>query len=49
MNSTKKAARVAGLLYLLACIPAPFSLIYVPNTLIVPGNATATAIKILCS
>ncbi len=49
MNSTKKAARVAGLLYVLACIPAPFSLIYVPNTLIVPGNATATANKILAS
>jgi hypothetical protein len=49
MNSTKKAARVAGLLYLLACIPAPFSLIYVPRTLIVPGNATATASKILAS
>lgn len=47
MNSTKKAARVAGLLYLVACIPAPFSLIYVPNTLIVPGNATATASNIL--
>jgi hypothetical protein len=47
MNSTKKAARVAGLLYLVACVPAPFSLIYVPNTLIVPGNATATASKIL--
>jgi hypothetical protein len=47
MNPTKKAARVAGLLYVLACIPAPFSLIYVPNTLIVPGDATATASKIL--
>jgi hypothetical protein len=35
------------LLYLVTCIPAPFSLIYVPNTLIVPGNATATASKIL--
>jgi hypothetical protein len=49
VNSTKKAARVAGWLYILACIPAPFSLIYVPNTLIVPGNATATASKILAS
>ncbi len=49
MNSTKKAARVAGLLYLLTCIPAPFSLIYVPRTLIVRGNATATANKILAS
>jgi hypothetical protein len=47
VNSTKKAARVAGLLYFVACIPAPFSLIYVPSTLIVSGNATATAGKIL--
>jgi hypothetical protein len=43
MNSTKKQARVAGLLYLLASIPAPFGLIYVPSKLIVPGDATATA------
>jgi hypothetical protein len=43
MNSTKKQARVAGLLYLLACSTAPFSLIYVPRILIVPGAATATA------
>jgi len=43
MNSTKKQARRAGLLYLLASIPAPFALIYVPNSLIVPGDATATA------
>lgn len=43
MNSTKKQARVAGILYLLACSTAPFSLIYLPRTLIVPGDATATA------
>jgi hypothetical protein len=49
MNSTKKAARVAGLLYLLAGIPAPFVLIYIPHKLIVPGNATATAHNILAS
>ena len=48
-NSTQKAARVAGLLYVLACIPAPFSLIYVSRTLIVPGNAAATAGRILAS
>ena len=48
-TSTKHQARVAGLLYLLACLPAPFSLIYVPDTLIVPGNPTATASKILAS
>jgi Domain of unknown function (DUF4386) len=49
MNSTKKAARVAGLLYVLACLPAPFSLIYIPRTLIVPRDATATANNILAS
>jgi Domain of unknown function (DUF4386) len=43
MNSVKKQARVAGLLYFLASIPAPFGLIYVPNKLIVSGDATATA------
>src|SRR5216684_7498084 len=43
MNSIKKQARLAGLLYLLASIPAPFGLIYVPGKLIVPGDATATA------
>lgn len=43
MNSTKKQARVAAILYLLACSTAPFSLIYLPRTLIVPGDATATA------
>ena len=43
MNSIKKQARLAGLLYPLASIPAPFGLIYVPGTLIVPGDATAMA------
>jgi hypothetical protein len=42
MNSIKKQARLAGLLYLLASIPAPFGLIYVPSKLIVSGDATAT-------
>jgi len=49
INSTKKAARVAGLLYLATCIPAPFSLLYVPGKLIVSGNAAATAANILAS
>jgi len=43
MSSTKKQARFAGLLYLLASIPAPFALIYVPGKLIVTGDPTATA------
>src|SRR5947207_56264 len=49
MNSTKKQARFAGLLYLLASLPAPFALIYVPGKLIVPGDATATANHIRAS
>lgn len=49
MSSLKKTARIAGLLYLVACIPAPFALIYVPNTLIVRGDAAATASRILAS
>jgi hypothetical protein len=49
MNAIKKQARIAGLLYLLASIPAPFALIYVPNKLIVLGDATATADHIRAS
>src|SRR5438874_1951607 len=43
MNSTKKQARVAGILYLLASIIGFFGLIYVPSTLIISGDAAATA------
>ncbi|HTT32246.1 MAG TPA: DUF4386 domain-containing protein [Methylomirabilota bacterium] len=49
MNSTKKAARVAGLVYFLASLPAPFVLIYIPGKLIVRGDAAATAHNILAS
>ena len=47
MNSTKKAARIAGAIYLSMVFTAPFSLIYVPGKLIVKGNAAATANNIL--
>jgi hypothetical protein len=49
MNSTKKTARVAGALYLLSAVPGFFSTMYIPRTLIVTGNATATANNILAS
>ena len=49
MHPTDKAARVAGLLYPLMGIPAVFSFMYVPRTLIVGGNAAATANNILAS
>lgn len=49
MQSTKKAARTAGLLYFLASLPAPFSLLYIPSSFMVMGDATATANKIRAS
>ena len=47
MHPTDKAARVAGAIYLSMVFTAPFSLLYVPNTLIVRGDAAATAGKVL--
>ena len=46
MTSTSKKARVAGFLYLLLAIAAPLRLGYIPSTLFVHGNATATASNI---
>jgi Domain of unknown function (DUF4386) len=42
-NSNKKTARLAGYLYFAMAIIGGFSLLYVPSTLIVPGDAAATA------
>jgi hypothetical protein len=47
MHPTAKAARVAGALYLLLVVTGVFTVIYVPRTLFVSGNATATASNIL--
>ena len=41
--STKRTARLAGLLYLVSSLPAPFALIYVPNKIFVEGDPAATA------
>jgi hypothetical protein len=49
MHPTNRAVRAVVVLYALMGIPAVFSFVYVPRTLIVPGNATATASKILAS
>lgn len=43
LNSLKKQSRIAALLYLINCLPAPFALLYVPSVLIVRGDAAATA------
>lgn len=45
MTSLSRNARVAGLLYL-TLLTAPLRLIYIPSTLFVKGNATATAANI---
>ena len=42
-------ARFAGLLYLIIAIAAAFSFFYMRSTLIVPGDATATASNIMAS
>jgi len=49
MNSTKKTARIAGVLYLVNAVTGFFGIIYVPGRLIVHGDATATAQNILAS
>ena len=46
MNTTKKAARNAGWIYLILAITGIFSLMYVPSTIIVTGNASETASNI---
>ena len=43
MSSTHNPGRVAGFVYLLLVVLAPFRLFYVPSALFVHGNATATA------
>jgi hypothetical protein len=47
MHPLKKAARIAGAIYLSMVVTGPFSLMYVPSKLIVRGNLAATANNIL--
>lgn len=49
MNPNRKTARVAGLLYVLVGITGAFGITIVPGTLIVRGDATATADRIRSS
>jgi hypothetical protein len=42
-DTIRKQARFAGLLYLAMTLTAPIGLMFVPDTLIVSGNATLTA------
>lgn len=43
MTDNKRQARIAGLLYLLVAVTAPFGLMFMPAKLIVAGDAAATA------
>jgi hypothetical protein len=47
MHPLKKTARIAGAIYASMVVTGPFALIYVPNKLIVRGNAAVTADNIL--
>ena len=46
MNEERRQARLAGLLYFLVALIAPFGLMVVPAKLLVPGDAQATAQRI---
>lgn len=43
INSIQKTARITGILILMMAVIAPFGMLYIPSTLIVPGDATTTA------
>ncbi len=49
MASNKRAARIAGLWYVLMAVTGAFSLLYVPSRIIVAGDAAQTADHIAAS
>ncbi len=49
ISNPKTTARLAGLLYLLIAACAPFSMMYVPSVIVVPGDAAATASHLAAS
>lgn len=49
MDSNKKNARTAGLLYLIVVLTGIFSLVYVPSQITVPGDASAMVSNIVAS
>jgi len=46
MNDERRQARLAGLLYLLVALIAPYGLMVVPARLLVPGDAHETALRL---
>jgi hypothetical protein len=49
MDSTKRTARLAGLLYFVSSLFGVFALLYVPSRLVVRGDAAATADRLRAS
>ena len=49
MNSIQTTARTTGILILIMAVIAPFGMLYVPSTLIVPGDAATTAKHMMAS
>lgn len=49
MMTGRTQARIAGLLYLIPMFCGPFSMMYVPAQIIVPGDAAATAGRLVTS
>jgi hypothetical protein len=49
MTSLRRTARLAGVLILLLVVIAPLGMMIVPSTLVVPGDAIATADKVRAS
>ena len=49
MESKKKTARIAGILYLIIAITGGFGIMYTSSSILVPGDATASASNIIAS
>src|SRR6266496_1422149 len=49
MNSTKKTARVAGLIWFLSAVTGGFGLFYIRSNVIMVGDVAATAGNIMAS
>ncbi len=49
MNSIQKTAKITAVLILIMAVIAPFSMIYLPATLMVPGDAATTPNQITAS
>jgi hypothetical protein len=49
MKPIKKTATIAAILILILAVIAPFGMLYLPSTLIVPGDATTTANNVVAA